>query len=221
MKHRKNVDPVLVATQASSMAYNLAVARELGKLQRKNGKKNPALAKHIKKLKDDIKYRKNINWPDLIATGAGTAIGASVGTAIIDPAIAAIQRKGKTRKNPTLLIASNPGGTRRKRPKRGFDPNDPEFKAALKKYREFFKGTDPVEVTEVQTKVPMPKYLVALGEAPEVTYKPGDHTPKKGVPFKHIFGEDGGHPPLLVTDKTGKYLGYVGGTFRVRDWIID
>ena len=104
------------------------------------------------------------------------------------------------RKNPTLLIATNPG-----KPVK-IDANDPAFKAALKMYRKFHLNADPKEVIPVRVPKGTPKYLIGLGRAPEVTYLP-DHGPKSyGPPFLHSFDD----PPFLATDATGEYLGYVG-----------
>jgi len=121
------------------------------------------------------------------------------------------------RTNPTLLIASNPQNS---------DPAAHEhkkaYKKALRKYREFF-GEDPPEVIEVPDPPgsKLPEYMIALGRSQEVMYKPDDHTSKKGVPFVHKFGEEGGKQPYLVTDPSGRLLAYADGSYRVDDWIRD
>jgi hypothetical protein len=111
------------------------------------------------------------------------------------------------RENPTLLIATNPGGNHSINPRL---MRDPKFRAALTKYRQFF-GDDPVEIVEVKD-APKGfskkyKYLVGLGKAPEVTYAPHVGTPKgKGPPFMHEWD----HKPYLALSADEKFLGYLG-----------
>jgi hypothetical protein len=201
------------------------------------------------------KKRKNpVEWSRLITEGAGTALGGVIGAAIGKPIVDSVKKALKSRKNPggltwaqamsqaggdpkkasaiyagrknpTLLLASNPtkrrnkGRPGRKTRKKILDPdkfaNDAAYKKALKMYERFFGGDRPAEVIAVEAPRGTPKYLVALGESREVTYKPADHTSKKGPEFFHHFGEEGGDRPLLVTDATGKYLGYVGGSWYI------
>jgi hypothetical protein len=123
-------------------------------------------------------------------------------------ALFAVDMNKGRRANPTLLVARNPtrGSLRSK-----FDKNSKGFKDAMKMYDEFFEGDEPAEVVEVDVPPGTPKYLVSLGRAPDVSYKPPDHVKKKGIPFLHEWDK----PPLLVTDATGKYLGYVDGDWEI------
>ena len=78
-------------------------------------------------------------------------------------------------------------------------------------YDNFFEGDEPAEILEVDVPPGTPKYLVSLGRAPDVSYKPPNHVKKKGIPFLHEWESK----PLLVTDSTGKYLGYVDGDWKI------
>ena len=123
-------------------------------------------------------------------------------------ALFAVNMNKGRRANPTLLVARNP---RKSKTGSKFNKNSKGFKDALAMYDNFFEGDEPAEILEVDVPPGTPKYLVSLGRAPDVSYKPPNHVKKKGIPFLHEWEAK----PLLVTDSTGKYLGYVDGDWKI------
>lgn len=130
--------------------------------------------------------------------------------------------KRKRRKNPSLIIARNPGGKVEKRNlavRRAEDfAGDAEFEKALAMYKKFH-DVEPESIVEVEVADGTPKFLCALGKAPEVTYDPMEGTKKyKKARNKKDAGPCGGVPfmhewevaPFLATNEDGKWLGYVG-----------
>lgn len=118
------------------------------------------------------------------------------------------------RKNPTLLIAHNPGDG-----KRVLNPRlmaDPKFRAALALFRKRF-GEDPVELVRVKDAPPgleKYRYLVGLGRAPDVSYAPNKRLKLgKGPAFLHKWETE----PLLAVSADSKFLGYLdrGPGYRV------
>lgn len=106
-------------------------------------------------------------------------------------------------------------------PAHGIPPhvaNDPRFKAALKMYRRMH-GSGPVEIRSVKVPKGYPKFLVSYGKAPHAVYDAAKRS-NKGKRI-HQFGEGGGSQPWLVTAPgREKFLSYVGGTFRAKNWIF-
>ena len=75
----------------------------------------------------------------------------------------------------------------------------------------------------IKVKVPKgyPKFMTALGTAPDVKYDASRRSSKLGKRI-HKFGDEGGRRPWLVSsvEKGKKFLGYAGGSFEVgEDWI--
>jgi hypothetical protein len=95
--------------------------------------------------------------------------------------------------------------------------NDPRFKKALKLYRKMH-GNGPVEIRRVKVPKGFPKFLVSYGKAPHAVYDAAKRS-NKGKRI-HQFGEGGGSQPWLVTAPgREKFLSYVGGTFKAKEWI--
>lgn len=132
------------------------------------------------------------------------------------------------RDNPTLLVATNPGLTRPYVPStadvsprvaklmRRFG-RDPRFKAALKKYVEL-QGVYPLDIKRVDDAPPgAPKFLVAIGKAPDVAYEAPSHSPKRGTPFSHRWDVK----PFLAVSADDRFLGYVGRGrgYKVTNWM--
>lgn len=105
-------------------------------------------------------------------------------------------------KNLCPYAAKNPGG---------------ELARGAKKYQEFHQGLPPDRIKQV--KVQNPKALVDLGTVDRIYYTREE--PEGPREYYHDFGEDSGRKPLLLTDPKGKELRIMGGSFRVKDWIID
>ena len=104
---------------------------------------------------------------------------------------------------------------------RGIPPwmaNDPVFRSELAAYQKRH-GRGPVRITRINVPVGYPKYLSVYGRAPEIKYDAPAHS-NKGKRI-HKFGERGGRPPWLATSvsRGPKFLAFVGGTFRAKDWI--
>jgi hypothetical protein len=96
--------------------------------------------------------------------------------------------------------------------------NDPSFRQELAAYTKRH-GRGPVRITQVKVPVGYPKYMSVYGKAPEIKYDAPSHS-NKGRRI-HKFGEGGGRPPWLATSvsRGPKFLSFVGGTFKAKDWI--
>ena len=130
------------------------------------------------------------------------------------------------RRNPELLLLSNPGGkARNPKPATRNVPSlaelkkDPEFQKALKKYREFH-GCDPKEIVVVDLPYKAPKYQVVLGDSPEATYKVPSHSRKAGkknIPYKHDYE----NRVVKTTDAEGRMVAdvFLNPKTKVTNWI--
>jgi hypothetical protein len=96
--------------------------------------------------------------------------------------------------------------------------NDPSFRQELAAYTKRH-GRGPVKITQVNVPAGYPKYMSVYGKAPEIKYDAPAHS-NKGRRI-HKFGEGGGRPPWLATSvsRGPKFLSFVGGTFKAKDWI--
>lgn len=96
--------------------------------------------------------------------------------------------------------------------------NDPNFRQELAAYTKRH-GRGPVKITQVNVPAGYPKYMSVYGKAPEIKYDAPSHS-NKGKRI-HKFGEGGGRPPWLATSASRgpKFLSFVGGTFKAKDWI--
>lgn len=91
----------------------------------------------------------------------------------------------------------------------------------------YFIGGDQ-DITEFLGSIEGTKYtheqkMIVVGFCKSVTYftdkhhLEGDEAQKKGVPYQHEFGENGGEWPILVFDRENSKLLLAGGTYEVRD----
>jgi len=67
------------------------------------------------------------------------------------------------------------------------------------------------------------KYKIVLGEVYSIGYFTDKHhltgpkEQKRGTPYEHKFGEQGGERPVLVYDTVNKRVELVGGGYEIRD----
>jgi hypothetical protein len=115
----------------------------------------------------------------------------------------------------SILRPKNPGAFRGLPP---FIANDPAFRAELAAYKKIH-GNGPVRISAIKTPAGFPKFISAYGKAPEIKYDAPSHS-NKGRRI-HKFGESGGSTPWLVTSvaRGPKFLAFVGGTFRAKEWL--
>lgn len=105
------------------------------------------------------------------------------------------------------------------------------MRKALDAYRRFH-GCDPTHLSVVRRKVADGRSgtraiaVFALGEAPEAVYTPWRHQKSatkrqkgKKVVWVHKFGEGGGKRPLLVHNPLSGETSYLGGSYRITDWM--
>lgn len=93
---------------------------------------------------------------------------------------------------------------------------------AMQAYRGFH-GARPAKIIKKEGTPPAPPTeLISLGELVDIGYRVPDHSRKRGLPFRHRFGETkkgmlkNPRLPQLATDPEGKQLYIVGGGYRVR-----
>jgi hypothetical protein len=103
--------------------------------------------------------------------------------------------------------------------------SDPQFKKALKKFREFH-GKDPDEIVAVD--IPQmgeseePQFFVVLGEAVSESYLTANAVPgssKGEAIYVHPYESPEGELPLKAVSADGKLIITVPGKHIVRDWI--
>jgi len=142
-----------------------------------------------------------------------------------------------SRRNPNLIILTNPGTrrTRRNKARSGWIKlpfrqacaeypemvRSPHYRKLLKHYKKFH-GTEPKEVWVKDDGKRDTNIRMALGEAPDATYIVPGHSKKAGkknIPYKHDFE----NPVMMVTDETGRRIELipVNDKTRVEDWIYD
>lgn len=210
-RRRNPVDPLTTGMAAVSLAWNLAVSRELRDIRSKM-RTNPSSAlTRLNALERKLRSRKNPARSEAQRRLFGAALGVKRGSTPRGRVSKKIRRIAETMEEGKLREFARSAGRRRRNPAglKGakVDTSDPEFQAALKKFREFH-GADPIEIVKVSDAPGgLPKYLVALGSAPEVTYLPRKELPKgSGPAFLHEWDDE----PFLALSPDEKFLGYLG-----------
>ena len=118
-------------------------------------------------------------------------------------------KKNKGKKNPELVIVN-----KQKIPK-----------DALARFYKLHGKNAPLTVIQVDVPKGMAnKYLIELGDATRVDYKPPKGSKKAPYEYYHKHGDESGKNPTLVTTPDGKHLLILrkkGNKMRVKEWIHD
>ena len=178
--------------------------------------------------------RRRVNNPVLqaimpaLAQGAATGFGFGLAAKALNPRRR--KKNGRHGREPrgSKRPAQRLGGARIID---GASPKVPGLKQALAAYRRFH-GADPTHLSVVRRTVRDGRRgrrafaAFALGESPEAVYTPWKHQKTrtkaqrgKKVVWVHKFGEGGGKRPLLIHNPLSGETSYLGGSYRITDWM--